>query len=227
MSDLPQDTRWSLVARTKGDTPAARAALSELCEIYYAPVHQFILRWKSPDEARDLTHEFFARVLEKNSLGNADPEKGRFRSYLFGAVKHFLAETAAREESRKRGGGRAPVAFEELFAEDPEALPPDVAFDRAWACTILEHALEKLSAEMEGKGKEKTFERLRPWLAGTAEHGDQLEVASELGISETAIRVVVHRMRRRLRELVEDEVARTLDPDEDVAAELRRLLGAW
>lgn len=226
MSTHP-DTRWSLVVRARGDSPDARKALSELCEIYYNPVHRFVSRWSLKEEADDLTQTFFARLLADDSLARADPELGRFRNYLFAAAKHFLSEAKAKEGRQKRGGDVETLTLDGLTVDDPKALPPDVEFDRAWACALLEHSLSKLRHEMTQKGKANAFEKLRPWLAGTANHGEQILVASELGVSETAVRVLIHRMRRRLRELVETETAQTLEPGDDVVAELRRLLGAW
>lgn len=226
MTATPHETRWSLVVRAKGESPEARAALSELCEIYYLPVHRFIARWAGEQEAEDLTHEFFARILETNRLANANPERGKFRNYLYGAVKHFLANSRAKVSASKRGGGREHVSCEDIPLESPPADRPDLEFDRAWACALLSRAVSMLADEMEAKGKKETFEQLRPWLAGLNAHGDQLAVAGELGVSETAIRVIVHRMRMRLREIVESEVTQTLEPGANVANEIRHLLGA-
>lgn len=213
--------------RARGDTPAARAALSELCEIYYTPVRHYMERWSAPGEADDLTQAFFARILENGALEKADPERGRFRNFLFHSAKHFLLETHARQSRQKRGGGADHLSLDESVLGDRETIAPDVAFDRAWACALLDRALHRLADEMKEKGKAETLEELRPWLAGSANHGEQAVVAERLGVSETAVRVILHRMRRRLRELVEAEIAQTLEPGEDVTTELRHLLGVW
>jgi len=228
LTDSPHQTRWSLVVLAKGDTPAARAALSELCEIYYAPVHGFMKRWANSgdDDALDLTHAFFARILEKDSIDSADPERGRFRNYLFTAARHFVMERRTSENCQKRGGGRQHVPLDEISVPDPNASPADLEFDRLWACTLLDRSLSTLAQEMEEKGKTATFEKLRPWLAGSPSHGAQQQAAAELNISETAVRVIVHRLRKRFREIIEDQVAQTLDPEQDPAVELRHLLAA-
>ena len=220
------ETRWSLVARAKGESPAARAALSELCDIYYAPVFAFISRWSNRDDARDLTHEFFSRLLAKNSVARADPERGRFRNFLFSAAKNFVFETHAKEGSQKRGGKIEHLALDKLSVSDEAIAAPDVEFDRAWACAVLDRAVSNLRQEMDEKGKASTFEALRSSLVGASDYGDLVSIADKLGISETAVRVIVHRMRKRMRELVEAEVSQTLEPGGNVSEELRHLLGA-
>ncbi len=227
MSPDHRETRWSLVARAQGDTDAARLALSELCDLYYAPVLGYIRSWAGPDEARDLTHAFFERVLAGESLKGARRERGRFRSYLLGAVKHFLCETRAKERRLKRGSGREALEFDPGVHGDRTTLPPDAEFDRAWTCALLDRALSSLGREMDQAGKGPLFEALRPWLVGAAAHGDQFAAASRLGVGETALRVQVHRLRRRFRELIEAEVAQTLEEGADPAEELRHLLAAW
>lgn len=226
MNDSSNQTRWSLVVLAKGDTPAARAALSELCEVYYAPVHEFIKRWTSADDARDLTHAFFARILEKNCIDAADPERGKFRNYLFSAAKHFIQETKASANRQKRGGDCHHLSLDEVSLRDPKAAAADVEFDRHWACTLIDRSLSILAQEMREKGKSSSFEILRPWLSGSAPHGAQQRAAADLGISETAVRVTAHRLRKRFREIIEHQVAQTLDPEQDIATELRLLLAA-
>lgn len=219
-------TRWSLVQQAKGSTPQARAALADLCAIYYAPVQSFARSWcRDDDRAKEMTHAFFERVLEGDALHGAERERGKFRSYLLGAVKHFLCESAAREHRQKRGLQHEHVTLEDTPLEDEGTLPPDAEFDRAWACALLERSLEMLQREMETDGKQAAFAALKPWLAGTAQQGQQIEAAKALGVSETAVRVLVHRLRKRFREIIEGEVSQTLAPDVDVADELRHLLG--
>ena len=222
------NTRWSLVQAAKGDTPQARAALSDLCAIYYAPVLGFVWHWCGDgDEARDLTQAFFARVLEGGSLDGADQHQGRFRSFIFGAVKHFIAEQHRNERTLKRGGNVAMVSDDEARdVADARLLPPDAEFDRAWACAVLERTLSLLQNEMTQAGKATVFEELKPWLAGTAAHGDTAAAAARLGVSETAVRVLLSRLRKRMRELLRNELAQTLSADADVDAEMRFLAEA-
>src|SRR5208337_351640 len=152
------ETRWTLVLRARGESPAAQSALSELCEAYYAPVLTFIRQSGRQDEAaRDLTQEFFARLLAGRGLDTVQQGRGRFRSFLLGAVKHFLADQHDRAQAAKRGGGQTVVSIEagtgtgtttELQIPDPAGPVPDTVFDRQWAVTLVERALDVLSAEL-------------------------------------------------------------------------------
>lgn len=225
MTSSFRETSWTLVEQSRGKDEAARLALSELCRRCYAPVHKFIALWcRDQEAARDHTHSFFARVLEGGSLDGAERDRGRFRSYLLGAVKHFVGETRLHEHRQKRGLQHEHVPLEDEPLNDEHTLPPDAEFDRAWALALLDRALAILQQEMEASGKGPVFEALKPWLAGTALQGQQLLAAKALGISETAVRVLVHRLRKRFREIIEREVAQTLDPGANVADELRHLL---
>lgn len=221
------NTRWSLVQEAKGDTPQARAALRELCEIYYAPVHHQMRRWlRSEDEARDTTHAFFAHLLAGASLQAADEFKGRFRSYLFGAARHFLLQHLRSELADTRGG-RSTQATLDIAETVPDArLGPDAEFDRAWACALLKHTLDRLEAEMQANGRGEAFAVLKPWLAGDATHGDTHSAARQLNLSETAVRVHVSRLRKRLRGILEQALADTLAPGVDAQQELRELMAA-
>lgn len=222
------NTRWSLVQAAKGDTPQARAALSDLCAIYYAPVHGFVRRWVvDGEEARDLTQSFFARLLEGQGLLGAEQMRGRFRSYLFGAVKHFIAEYRRNASTVKRGGQATALPADEALELIDEHTPaPDAEFDRAWACAVLDRVLALLGDEMAKAGKAPIFNHLKPWLAGSAGHGDTAAAAATLGVSETAVRVLVSRLRQRMRQLLRDELAQTLSDGGDVDAEMRFLADA-
>ncbi len=225
-------TRWTLVLRARGDTPESRAALSELCEAYYQPVIRF-LRCEGRDEetTREVAQEFFARVLGGSGFQAADPERGRFRSYLLGALKHFLAERRAWEQRQKRG-----TRPESLSAgtdtspgcevPDPAGCPPDAWFDREWALAVMDRALARLAAEFRGSGKHDQFELLKLWLAGETPCLSQAGAASRLGMSEGALKVAIHRLRRRFRELVKTDIAQTLHRPEDVQDELHHLIAA-
>jgi RNA polymerase sigma factor (sigma-70 family) len=228
MSAPSTNTRWSLVKQARGESPQARAALSELCAIYHAPVHAFVKHWcHDPNATDDLTQAFFARVLDGGALNGADAQRGRFRTYLFGAVKHFITTQRRNASTLKRGGAASHVPDTEAQeVADPRTLPPDEEFDRAWACAVLDRALVQLRTELAHEGREKVFNALKPWLAGTASHGETAGAARTLGVTETAVRVLLSRLRKRMRELVRSELAQTLADGADVDAELQHLAAA-
>ncbi|MDF1756065.1 MAG: sigma-70 family RNA polymerase sigma factor [Verrucomicrobiales bacterium] len=230
-------THWTRVLAARGESSDAKLALSELCEAYYAPVHAFILHSVGKDLSRDLTHAFFASLLERDTLGNLKKGDGKFRSYLLGAVKHFLRDEWVRNAAAKRGGGERPISLdtgppntssggglsvEQISASDP---PGDAFFDRHWALAVLGRALDAL-ADKQGSGA--PFEALKPWLTGEPVDISQAEVAAKLRMSEGALKVAIHRLRRRLRENVKTEIAATLDSETeaDMAAEMDYLIRA-
>ncbi len=227
-------TQWTRVLEARGESPDAKAALSDLCAAYYAPVSVFIRR-NAPDEdsARDLTQEFFARLLARHSIDHADPQRGRFRSYLLGAVKHFLADMRDREHRLKRGAGQPLESIDPgtdtspgLQLPDPQAPSPDHEFDRKWALTLLDRALAALAAEHHAAGKSDQFEALKPWLTGDTDNYSQADVVRRLGLNEGAVKVAIHRLRRRFREVIKLEIARTVSDRAQVDEELRHLLEA-
>lgn len=219
-------TRWTLVRRAQGRGEVARAALSELCAIYYEPVLQFTRRWCGDAElAKDLAHGFFEDLLGRENLGAADPAKGRFRSYLLAAVKHFLSRRRERESASKRGGGVERIPLDE--APEPGMLPDwEREFDRAWALALIGRALESLAGEMRDAGKGAQFEVLRPWLDG-GPAGDAAAAGESLGLSSTALKVAIHRLRQRFRQRVRDEIAATTTDPADAEAEFRHLVDVW
>jgi RNA polymerase sigma factor (sigma-70 family) len=227
-------TRWTQVLASRGPSPEAQAALSDLCAAYYAPVVAFLHRsGRDEDAARELAHAFFARVLERQSLGGADPARGRFRSYLLGALKHFLADQRDRALTAKRGGGAAhePLAAGTdtspgFDAPDPKAPEAEREFDRKWALTVLDRALTALAHEHAAACESARFETLKPWLTGDSEQLSQADAARALGINEGAVKVAVHRLRKRFREAVKAEIAATLNSAGDVEDEFRHLLAA-
>ncbi len=224
MSSSFTDTRWSLVERSQGADEPARAALSELCAIYYQPVHRFIASWCREDErSRDLTQDFFAAVLAKHSFDGADESRGRFRAYLLGAVKHFLCDAALRERAAKRQGSVVHVKLDDQL-DDIRTLPPDAIFDRQWTLTLLDRVLAQLQSAMASDGKAEVFAALKPWLSGHADHGHTTQAARELQTSETAVRVLLHRLRQRFRTMLRQELAQTLNERADLEAEMRHLL---
>ena len=224
-------TRWTRVIEARGAAPEARAALSELCAAYYAPVVAFLRRERGDeDAARELAQEFFARLLAGGGVDGADRERGKFRSFLLGAVKHFLADMRDHSLREKRGAGMTHESLDAstdsapgLEIADTNALPPDVLFDRQWALTVLDRAFTALESELSAEGKFTHLEVLKPWLIADADHGAQTTAAAQLGVSATAVRVIVHRLRQRYREAVRAELRQTLAPGGSVEEELRQL----
>jgi RNA polymerase sigma factor (sigma-70 family) len=226
-------TQWTRVLEARGDSSDARAALSDLCAAYYAPVFSFVRR-NSPDEnaGRDLTQEFFARLLAGRGL-NADPDRGRFRSYLLAAVKNFLADMRDHAHAAKRGGGQMTISIEGaadispgLEIQDRNAADPEREFDRKWALTVLDRALTALSAEHSDPNERKLFDVLKPWLTGDNENLSQADAARQLGCSESTVKVAIHRLRKRFRELVKAEIRQTMNDPVQVADELACLVAA-
>ena len=216
-------TRWTLVRQAGLRSDAGRTALSELCGIYYEPVFRFIrTRSASEDAARDLTHGFFEELLARESVGTPDPEMGRFRSYLLGSVKHFLARHYAQTRAAKRGGDAEHVALDETI-EYPSVPEPPVTFDRDWALAMIRRALDSLENELAAAGKGQHFQVLQPWLDGGSP-GPAREAAAALGLTENAFNVSVHRLRQRFRLLVRAEVAATTTTQAEADEEFRHLV---
>jgi RNA polymerase sigma-70 factor (ECF subfamily) len=216
------------VLATRGDSPEARQALSDLCAAYYTPVF-VLMRRATPSEeaARDMTQEFFARLLARAGLGQVDPERGRFRFFLLGAVKHFLADVHDEKGRLKRGGGRVHISLDAgtdsspgLEVADASLPSPELEFDREWAVTLLARALDRLGREQVGK----QFVALKPWLTGDKQDVSLADVAARLGTSEGALRVALHRLRKRFRELVKEEIAGTVGDAAHVREEMGYLL---
>jgi RNA polymerase sigma factor (sigma-70 family) len=227
-------TRWSVIEAAAGqDSEAARDALGTLCETYWYPVYAFVRRSGcNADEARDVTQDFFARLLEKRDLGMADPARGRFRGFLLGSVRHFLSNERDRARALKRGGGQSPLSIDQTDAEGRYAIEPadpstpETLFMRHWALTVLDASMRRLADEYAAQGKQLVFDRLRPALTGAETGVSRREMAAELGMSENALNVVLHRMRRRFRHKLKEEVAQTLVDPSDTDDELGRLMAA-
>ena len=225
-------TRWSVVlAAADRASPGARAALSTLCETYWYPLYAFARRrGMSAEDAQDSTQEFFARLLEKESLRHVHPDKGRFRSFLLTSFKNFMEDERARARAKKRGGGQIPVSIdletaEGRYSNEPAAaLTPDKIFERRWAMTLLDRAVERLREEHARANKERIFERLKDYLPGGGGSVPYARAARDLDISEIAVKVAVHRLRRRFRAHLLDEIAQTLGHYDDLGAEVRHLL---
>ena len=245
MSHRFQTTHWTQVVAARGQSPEAKDALRSLCETYYSPVELFVQRYvtatatKSSDGARDLTHEFFAKLLEGQSLQNADRNRGRFRSYLLGAVKHFLADHRDREHSLKRGGGQTPQSLSapadsaisnsagaSIDVADPDGLPPDAFFDRQWALAVVQQAIDTLRAEAESNGDAAKFKVLQRWLVTPSSHDTAIDAARSLDMSDGAFKVAIHRLRKRFRHIVVAKITTTVDDPVEVQDELNYLINA-
>lgn len=219
-------TRWTLVLRSRGEGEVARSALSDLCETYYEPVVAFLRRdGRNDDAAREMAHAFFESVLT-GGLGTPDPERGRFRSYLLGSLKHFLTKNRAAAQAGKRGGGaeHVPLVSENETAPGlpiPGLSDDTLAFDREWALALIARALA--SVEQEHAHKPDLFIALKPWLDGSST-ASQANAARALGMSETAAKVAIHRLRTRFRELIRAEIAATVSDPADIAGELSHLI---
>ena len=220
--------------QARGDSPEAKAALSDLCAAYYAPVFAFIRReGREEDPARELTQEFFARLLAGQGLDTVESGRGHFRSFLLGAVKHFLADMQDHANASKRGSGRTPLPLDQgtdtspgFEIPDPRAAFPDREFDREWALTLLDRALATLAQEHLASGDAAKFDALKPWLTGDTDNLSQADVARGLAMNEGAVKVAIHRLRRRFREAIKTEIARTVSDRGRVDEELRHLLEA-
>ena len=227
-------TRWSVVAAAgAGASPDARAALTTLCETYWYSVYAFIRRRGcSAEDARDLTQEFFATLIEKEYLQAADRERGRFRSFLLTAVKRFLSKEYERATAQKRGGTRQHISLdfdagESRYRIEPfHNSTPERLFERRWALTVLDRVVQRLEQEYADGGKAELFARLKAGLTGPAETAPYAEIAAELQTTPGAVKVAAHRLRKRYREILKAEIAETLVDPGDVRDELQHLLQA-
>ena len=224
-------THWSVVCLAgQSDAPGAREALETLCRNYWYPLYAYTRRrGHGPEEAQDLTQEFFARLLERNDLARADPDKGRFRSFLLGALNHFLAYEWRKNQAAKRGGGQALISLDEEAAEAryrQEAisdLTPETIYERRWALTLFDRALSRLQTEFRAADKSGVFEQLTPFLSDQAGEGEYAAVGRQLGMTAGAVAVAVNRFRQRYGELVREEIAHTVARPEELDEELRHL----
>ncbi len=227
-------TRWSLVLAAGQQTNARSAeALASLCEMYWYPVYAFIRRQGyRPEDGADLTQEFFARVLEKNYFHDADPARGRFRAFLCASIRHFLSNERDRARTLKRGGNRPPLSLDVETAdgryrlEPRDDLTPEKLFDRHWALMLLERVLARLREEQASAGKAELFDHLKGFLTGDSATVPYADVAKLLGMTEGAVRVAVHRLRRHFRDTLVREIAETVSNPADIDAEIEYLLKA-
>jgi RNA polymerase sigma factor (sigma-70 family) len=224
-------THWTLILTARNlSSSDARQALEDLCRLYWYPLYAFLRRQGyDADKAQDLTQGFFARLLEKHYLDDVRPERGRFRTFLLTSLKHFALNEHDREQAIKRGRGVRVVPLEVETAEGLYALEPrddstpESVFERRWALTLLDRALARVRSEYAGVGKEALFDRLRPYLVREDDARPYIALGSELEMSEGAIRVAVHRLRRRFAAVLRDEIASTVSSDREVDEELKYL----
>jgi DNA-directed RNA polymerase specialized sigma24 family protein len=229
-----QTTHWSLIlAARDGDSTGADEALAELCGAYWFPLYAFVRRkGYDPETARDLVQGFVARMLEKRDLLAVDPGKGKFRSFLMASCSHYLANQRDQARAQKRGGRLATISFDGLDAESrygcepADALTAERLFEKQWALALLDRVMVRLEAEMTQAGKSRQFAALKPALLGGALRAPFAQIAAELTLSEDAARAAAHRLRRRYRSLLRDEVARTVDDPADIEDEITALFVA-
>ena len=226
-------TRWSLVLAARNrQSPRSREALVFLCERYWRPLYSYVRRRGYPlDEAQDLTQEFFARLLEKDGLKNAEPGHGRFRSFLLAALNHFLANEWDRARAQKRGGQicHVPILIQASNADDDPGvdpshdLTPEKLYERKWAVAVLDHVMATLRDEYVAAGKGLLIEALKTTMTGSTDALTYRSIADDLGMSEGAVKVAAHRLRKRFRDTLRAEIAQTVEKAEDVEAEIHEL----
>lgn len=228
-------TRWTMVvAAGQEDSPDARQALEFLCQRYWSPLYCY-LRKQGYDRSRaeDFVQGFFAHLLEKHGLQSVKPQKSKFRSFLLASLKSFVADECRRAQSQRRGGGKCilPLEFEQAETwyslEPADRLSADKLFDRSWVMTVIARAMEMLSREYANAGKGVLFEQLKDHITTNPEAGFYHQSADRLNMSEGAVRVAAHRLRRRLRELIRGEIAETVTTAEQLEEEIRDLFAAF
>jgi RNA polymerase sigma factor (sigma-70 family) len=233
--DIFATTHWTVVlAAGKHSTPQSDGALEELCRTYWFPLYAYVRRrGYTKEDAEDSVQAFFARFLAKNYLAGLSAERGRFRAFLLASLKHFLINEWKKSQRLKRGSGEialsldwqtADTKFQVAATNEPS---PDKAFDREWALALLAKVIERLQKECEADGKAKLFERLKIFLTADKTGTAQAEAAKALGMEEGTVRVAIHRLRKRYRELLRAEIAQTLADAADVDEEMRALFGAF
>jgi len=225
-------THWSVVLLAgQSQSALSAAALESLCRVYWKPIYVFARgRYYSEADAKDLTQHFFYNLLERKDFSGLDPGKGKFRTFLLTAFTHFLVNEHARANTFKRGGGKIIVSLDELSPD--EVFLPDTGketsatngFDRQWAKSVVQQALEGLKAELEAAGKARQFAVLKEFLAREAAPGDYNIAAHELGVADASVPVLVHRLRQRYRQLVRAQVAQTVTSPDELEEEMRYLV---
>ena len=224
-------THWSVVLEAQGESPAAQEALEKLCRMYWRPIYSFVRRQGvGSEEAKDITQGFFAQLLERRSLGAVRKEKGRLRSYLLGALKYFLADEQRRAMAIKRGKGQRLIPLEDLHADERIEMEPadpvtaEMIYERRWALTVLEQVLGRLKDEYRAAGNAALFDSLKQLLPNEPGSPSQAEIATQLGMTENAVRQAFYRFRQRYQSLLREEIAHTVATPGDIEDELRHLI---
>ncbi|MFN2540955.1 MAG: RNA polymerase sigma factor [Chthoniobacterales bacterium] len=226
-------THWSMVLAAQGRSPAAEAALENLCRTYWRPLYGFV-RYEgySPAEAEDVTQGFFALLLQRKDFQSVRQEKGRLRSFLLAALKNFMANERRNAAALKRGGGRTFIPLDGLGVDDfvqlehTETLSADRLYDRRWALTMLERVFARLREESAGSENSSLLDRLSKSLSGEPDQPSQADIAREFGMTENAVKQALHRLRHRYRQLLREEVAQTVANPAEIEDELRDLIAA-
>jgi len=227
-------THWSVVlAAGQRASPDSRRALAMLCERYWFPLYAYVRRSGcSSHDAEELTQEFLTQLIDKGYLRDVDRQRGKFRSFLLAALKHFLSKQRDRARAKKRGGGRVPVSLDFRDAENryklepADELTPERLYERRWALTLLDEVLLRLQREFADAGKLAVFESLKGSLTGSQDSPTYRQIAEDLAMTEGAVKVAVHRLRRRYRELLKEEIAQTVEDPDDIDEELKELFSA-
>lgn len=225
-------TRWSVVLKAgRPDTARSRAALEQLCRAYWHPLYHYVRRrGYRPEDAQDLTQSFFERLLERDALAKADPDRGRFRSFLLTSLKHFLSDEWDKLNAQKRGGGEPVLSLDfeteerRLTIEPADPLTPEKVFEQRWAIALLDQVYRRLETEFASLGKTEQFAALRVTLTAPRGTTPYADLARDLGMREGAVKVAVHRLRQRYRELLRETIADTVAGPEEVDDELRHLM---
>lgn len=227
-------TLWNVVLVAGGNSsPESAAALETLCRTYWYPIYAFLRRQgRTPHDSQDLTQAFFARLLEKHGLGKVSPEKGKFRSFLLASLKNFVADEWDKLQAKKRGGGQITISLDAQSAEDRyaaepvERLDPEKIYERRWAMTILDEVMAQLQATYAARGRQNTFDALHPFLLDRRNDASYAQVGKSLNMTERAVKTEVYRMRQRWRDLLRDEIAKTLSAPDEMDEEMRHLFRA-
>ncbi len=227
-------THWSVVlAAGKSTSAQQKQALETLCQSYWFPLYAFLRRrGYNTHQAEDYTQGFFADILEKHDLRAADPERGRFRSFLLATLKHFLSDERDRVQAQKRGGGRKLLSLDfqeaesQYHLEPADRLSPERLFEKSWALTVLEKTMVSLRTDSARKGKEDVFDHLKVYLTTEKDEIPYRDMATKLKMSEGSVRIAVHRLRRQYRKLLRDEIAQTVATEDQIDEEIEQLFAA-
>ena len=226
-------THWSVVLEAQGKSPAAQAALENLCRTYRRPIYGFVRRQGTkPEEAKDITQGFSALILERKDFQSVRQQKGRLRSFLLASLKHFMMNERRDAATIKRGGSRRLISLDEIESDDSsnfdrsDTLSADRLYDRNWAFTVLDRVFARLRKESQGSANVSLFERLSTLLSDEPDRPSQAEIAREFGMTENAVKQAFYRLRQRYRQLLLEEVAHTVATPAEIEDELRALIAA-